>query len=356
VTDTIILDTTPPTGSVSINNGQVYTNALPAQLTLTATDNLSLTQMNVYAEGVWLGWVSYAPSQVITLSSGDGVKVYGAQFKDAAGNLSAFYTDTIILDTTPPTASLALNAGAVYAQASPVTANLVAADNTSLTLMQYQVDGALQSWEPIAGAKQIALAGDGTHTVTVRAQDGAGNVSAYYTDTIILDTTPPTGTILVNNGATYANTTTLTLTLSATDNYTVAQIRFYYDGFWHPLVPYSTSATIVVTSGNTSPAINVQFVDGAGNGNTNAIYDGILIDVNPPSGSILLSGGAVYATGSQVNITNSTFFSNSAQGNGGAIYDDQRFVRTIRRAVNLFGQLFFARACFTEDQDVHPWG
>lgn len=32
------------------------------------------------------------------------------------------------------------------------------------------------------------------------------------------------------------------------------------------------------------------------------------------------SGGAVYATGSQVNITNSTFFSNSAQGNGGAIY------------------------------------
>ena len=58
--------------------------------------------------------------------------------------------------------------------------------------------------------------------------DGAGNLSdanpaaagaQAYSDAIVLtDTTPPTGSILIDNGAASTTTTALTLNLSATDS------------------------------------------------------------------------------------------------------------------------------------------
>jgi len=300
VTDMILLDTTPPTGTISINDGATYATSTTLTLTLSATDNYTVTQMRFYYNGFWHALVPYTTSATIVITDGNTYPTVNAQFVDEAGNGSASVYDAIIIDMMPPTGSIVLNGGAAYTNLSLVTAIITAADNTSLDAMQLAYDGVLQGWEPVNTIKQNSFAGEGVHTATVQIRDGAGNVSAWYTDTIIVDTTPPDGTILVNNGATFANTTTLTLTLSATDNYTVAQMRFYYDGFWHDLQPYATTATIVVTSGNTSPAINVQFVDGAGNGSVTAIFDGIIIDMTPPTGSILLGGGAVYATTSPV--------------------------------------------------------
>lgn len=49
-------------------------------------------------------------------------------------------------------------------------------------------------------------------------------------DTIILDTTPPSGSIIINGNADYAATTSVTLALSATDLTSgVAEIRFSND-------------------------------------------------------------------------------------------------------------------------------
>lgn len=93
-------DTTPPTNtSVSINVGATSTSSLSATLTLAATD---ATQMLVSNDAGFAGatWETYATSKLWTLTSGDGVKTVYAKFRDAALNMSASTSDSIIVSGT----------------------------------------------------------------------------------------------------------------------------------------------------------------------------------------------------------------------------------------------------------------
>jgi hypothetical protein len=49
---------------------------------------------------------NYGATKTWTLTTGNGTKTVYAQFKDAAGNVSVQYNDTIELDSTKPTANL----------------------------------------------------------------------------------------------------------------------------------------------------------------------------------------------------------------------------------------------------------
>jgi len=97
-------DTTPPTGTVTINAGASYTKTIVVTLTLSATDNSgAVSQMQCSNDNVtYSAAEAYATSKSWTLASGDGTKTVYAKFKDAAGNWSAAVSDTIILDSTPP--------------------------------------------------------------------------------------------------------------------------------------------------------------------------------------------------------------------------------------------------------------
>jgi hypothetical protein len=50
-------------------------------------------------------WTTCSASISHTLSAGDGTKTVYMSFKDALGNITSDTTDTITLDTTPPTVS-----------------------------------------------------------------------------------------------------------------------------------------------------------------------------------------------------------------------------------------------------------
>lgn len=65
-------------------------------------------------------------------------------------------------------------------------------------------------------------------TVIQYTYDEVGNRSE---EKIELDTTPPTGTIVINSGATYANSTSVTLTLSCSDTNGCSQMKFS-KGYW----------------------------------------------------------------------------------------------------------------------------
>jgi len=104
-TTALPLDTTPPTGSVTINGGAVATNNRSVTLTLSATDNSgTVTQMQCSNDGATFAAAQpYATSAQWTLTTGDGQKTVYVKFKDAAGNWSTPpSTATITLDTTPP--------------------------------------------------------------------------------------------------------------------------------------------------------------------------------------------------------------------------------------------------------------
>jgi hypothetical protein len=103
----VVIDAQAPTGSVTINNGAEVTNSRTVTLTLTAADNAGpITQMRFSNTGSsYSSAQNYSPAKTWTLSSGSGTKTVYAKVKDAAGNWSAPFTDTIELDLTAPTIS-----------------------------------------------------------------------------------------------------------------------------------------------------------------------------------------------------------------------------------------------------------
>ena len=102
--DTIVLDTTGPSGSVIINNGDPVTGSASVTLTLWATDaGCGVSGMRLGNEGPsWTQWENYATSRDWTLTPGDGEKLVYAQFRDVLGIPSAVYSDSITLDSCVP--------------------------------------------------------------------------------------------------------------------------------------------------------------------------------------------------------------------------------------------------------------
>ncbi len=109
------LDTTAPSGTITINSNATYTNWTAATLGLAATDGVGVTAYYVSTgstrpSATATGWVAVTPTTSYsnnnvpyTLSSGNGTKTVYAWYKDAAGNVSPTASDSIILDQTLPT-------------------------------------------------------------------------------------------------------------------------------------------------------------------------------------------------------------------------------------------------------------
>ncbi len=93
-------DTTPPTGTITINSGAASTNNPSVTLTLTCSDNVGCSQMQFSNDNVTYSTPeAYGTTKSWTLTPGDGTKTVYAKFKDAAGNWSTAYSDTIDLDS-----------------------------------------------------------------------------------------------------------------------------------------------------------------------------------------------------------------------------------------------------------------
>ncbi len=173
------------------------------------------------------GWIS--ASDATTPALGDDTYNWRARAKDGAGNVgpwSGVWQFTV--DTTPPVGLITINGDAAYTNTVSVTLNLAATDAVGVT--GYRVaDGTDAS-----GASTVAVSsttsfsadipwtlpsGDGTKTVAVQYRDVAGNWSQNYTDSIILDTTPPNSPpVLASIGDKTVNEQTLlTFTATATD-------------------------------------------------------------------------------------------------------------------------------------------
>ena len=117
----------PPTGTIAINGGAVYTTTPLVTLTFTATDGANGSGLNGMRfsndDATWSNWTPNASSKPWTLSNGDGTKTVYVQFRDIAGNIGTYSAD-ISLDTLPPTAAISL-ASHTPINADSVSFNLV---------------------------------------------------------------------------------------------------------------------------------------------------------------------------------------------------------------------------------------
>ncbi len=176
-------------------------------------------------------------------------------------------------DSAPPTGTIVINNNRSATNTPNVTLALTWDDGvggSGVAQMRFSDDGAhWTAWQPPQAMIAHALPpGDGHKTVRVQYLDKANNRSAVYSDYILLDTTPPTGSIIINHGdaTTTSRSVTLGLTWSDGSGSGVTRMRFSDDGAHWTAWSLSQATCAHTLTGLTGyNTVRVQYLDGAGN-------------------------------------------------------------------------------------------
>lgn len=97
------VDKTAPVGTVTINNGAVYTNNTTVSLAITGSEPGVVMRFST-DNFTWSAYEASAATKSFTLTPGDGAKTVYMQLMDQAGNTGTF-SDGITLDQVPPAVS-----------------------------------------------------------------------------------------------------------------------------------------------------------------------------------------------------------------------------------------------------------
>ncbi len=124
-TTTIKIDKTPPTGTLTINEGAASTNTSTVTLNLNATDTTSgIAQMRLSNDAAtWTEWQTYTQTLQWTLTGQNSEKTVYIQYKDNAGQTSPTYSNKITLTVESFTAT-----------ANPANNTAIAGNATALSV------------------------------------------------------------------------------------------------------------------------------------------------------------------------------------------------------------------------------
>ena len=213
-----VTDNVKPVGSISINGGDTYTTSTSVTLDLSATDNIAVTEMSFRngTSGSWSAWESYATTKNWTLTVTNGPRTVQARFRDASFNISNIVSDSIILDTVKPTIP-----GTPTTSPNPTNVvsqlwNWAASTDSGSGLAGY--------WYRITNGLTVSSAYignitnfttnlvQGVYNFFVRSRDNAGNLSDEISQSLTVDTTPPTQPIATPDSGSYLAPQTVALT------------------------------------------------------------------------------------------------------------------------------------------------
>jgi hypothetical protein len=158
-------------------------------------------------------------------------------------------------------------------------------------------------------------AGVATATITIKdpANASLASAAAAVSVTVSTDTTAPTGSLLINGGASYTASRTVTLNLTAADTggSGLDAMRFVSGGgtatAWEP---YQPAKTWLLPGAAGTKTVFVQFRDRAGNisdadpvkAGPQSYKDDIVYDPIAPTGSLQINGGAAATASREVTL------------------------------------------------------
>lgn len=363
---------TPPSGSVTINGGTFYTNSTAVTLGIAANDPSGVSKMCISNTSTCTTWTSYATTKPWSLTIGDGLKTVYVWFKDIWDNSSPVpVTSAITLDKKGP-ASGQLTATRVF---DTVTLNWSGFSDAGSGLGGYKLmymAGTVPSASCTTGT-QLGLFDPSVNTFTHTVASGAatnnyrlcpldrvGNISAGVTAAAkpLPEAVPPVGTVVINKGAVYTNSTTVTLTLNATDPAGVTQMCISNTGTCSTWGPYAATKTWTLAAGDGVKTVNVWYKDSLGNASAAACFDTITLDKTVPvNGAVTAVPGAGQASlnwagfsdagsgigGYKVNFSTAGQLSSCASGTQAAILDAASEGFTHRNLTS--GKKYYYRVC-----------
>ena len=306
--DAITVDTTPPTGGVSIAGGADYTNARDVSLAISWADLTEVTSMRISNRADLAGakWRDPAPTVDWTLEDLDGERTVYVQLLDALGWVSTV-SDGILMDRVEPDLGLVIDGGVDYTtdrdvrlvvdidDASPVMARLWNSEQTAQSDLTEFANHTELDWQLSAGQ-------DGSRSVELYAIDAAGNV-ARTKASILLDTTPPSVVVLLDDGARYTRDITVAVAITGSDATSGAHMMRHStspDLSAVPWGPLEGALEWTVPTPDGEKHLYVEVSDRAGL--TTVAEATIVLDTAPPSGTISIEGGAAYANSQVVTL------------------------------------------------------
>lgn len=182
------LDTTAPTASISAPLSGATVSGVQS-VSVTASDNVGVTKVELYVDGALAGSVVASPYTFPWNTTGvaNGSHVLSAKAYDAAGNIGqsgsvSVTVNNLVADTTTPTVSISSPASAATVTGN-VAVNVSATDNVGVARVELYADNATT---PIGSATAAPYAftwnsltvANGIHTLTVKAYDAAGNTKS----------------------------------------------------------------------------------------------------------------------------------------------------------------------------------
>ena len=179
-TQTYTIDTTPPTGTITINSAAQYTKTIGVTLTLSCTDSVGCSQMQFSNDNATYSTYTYAATRSWNLTTIDGTKTMYVKFKDVAGNWSTAYSSTIILDTALPVTT-ASPPGGTYTGAQSVTLTCSDGSGSGCDNIYYTTNGTTPTTSSPVYSSPISFSV--TSTLKFFAKDIAGNNEAAKTQT-----------------------------------------------------------------------------------------------------------------------------------------------------------------------------
>jgi hypothetical protein len=282
-TGTIVVDTTAPTGSITINSGAPYTSSTSVTLELSAQDAGSgVFQMRISNDGTnWSDWEPYATSKAWTLTSGDGTKTVNVQYQDNAGNVSGSYTATIILLQTLTISGAVTSRGNGLANVvmsglpgNPVTG----ADGAYSATVDYGFTGTVTP--TLAGYSFMPASKAYTSVQSNQTQDYAATLQ----------------TLTISGMVTSGGSGLTNVVMSGLPNNPVTD----NNGNYSAAVTYDWSGTVTpILAGYTFNLASKTYM----NVHSNQTQDYTATDIAAPTGSVVINGGAKYTNTASVALT-----------------------------------------------------
>jgi hypothetical protein len=182
---TVILDSTPPTTTLSIgtpkyvDGGDTYVTSATT-FTLTATDAVSGVDYTEYKidDG---SWTTYTAPFTISNSYSDGPHTIYYRSADNVGNLEPANSEAVILDNSPPEVDVISPPDGSYVYGI-ITIQIDATDaGSGVDYVEFSLDGG-STWDPTVYDTyyetdwDTSLSSEGTYTIDARAFDNLGNM------------------------------------------------------------------------------------------------------------------------------------------------------------------------------------
>jgi len=223
-----------------------------------------------------------------------GAKTLYAWAKDAANNVSTSRNDSVTIDMTAPTGgAFVISSDVARIASTSATLNITCpTDSWTPVEMAFGNSATPTNWTTCAATTAHTLAsGDGTKTVYVRFRDGGGTATADLTDTIVLDSTAPTGgSFTIDSDAAEAVSTSVTLNVTCpTDDWATVQMAFGNTASSTNWATCATTASHTLTSGNGAKTVYMRFRDGGLNA-TSDTTDTITLNIPDTTPPVLSNG------------------------------------------------------------------